>query len=452
MSEDLLAVDAITVRYGDRPALRELSLRVGRGELVALAGPNGSGKSSLLRAAAGLEAPAVGRVVLGEADITSLPLRDRARQVGWMPQEEPLGDNLPVVDYVRYGRHPHLPPFTAESAADLEALERALAMVGVGELRDRRLWTLSGGERQRVRLARVLAQGTPLVLLDEPTAHLDIGHQLDVLERVRAAARSDGIAVVAALHDLNLAARFASRVAVLSHGRKVADGAPSEVLSEELLARVWGIEADLRRDPASGVPFLLPRRLSRTPTGPRGAVGPVHVVGGGGAASPFLRALSDDGFELTAGALHLLDTDLETAEGLSLATAVEVPFAPLGSEVRARNRDLLRAARAIVVSPFAVGPANLANLEDLREFASSTPTYLVREPSIRARDFAGGRATGTYEELQRLGAREVRDLEELRELLRRGLGRGTDGAAPARDRPDVERRGSDPGERPEEPR
>ncbi len=447
MTADLLDLGHVSVRYGDRPALRDVSLRVGPGELVALAGPNGSGKSTLLRAAAGLERPEGGRVLLGGADLKGLSLKERALRVGWMPQEEPWGDDLPVLDYVRYGRHPHLPPLGSESPDDLEEVERALEMVGAAEFRDRRVWSLSGGERQRVRLARVLAQRAPLVLLDEPTAHLDVGHQLDVLERVRAAARSERIAVVAALHDLNLAARFASRVAVLAHGRMVADGGAADVLSEELLARVWGVEADLRRDPATGVPFFLPRRLLRPPSATLTGVGPVHVVGGGGAASPYLRRLVDAGFELTVGSLHLLDTDLETAEALSLATAVEVPFAPLGEEVRARNRTLLRAARAVVVTPFAVGPANLANLEDLRESVRAVPTLLVREPSIGARDFTGGRATEVYEELRRLGAREVADPDEvvarLEELLRR-----TPSGTPAAPEPsDLERGRGDPGER-----
>jgi iron complex transport system ATP-binding protein len=151
-------------------------------------------------------------------------------------------------------------------------------------------------------------------------------------------------------------------------------------------------------------------------------LGPVHVVGGGGAAAPILRVLSDEGFTVTVGALHLLDSDTETAEALGLATAIEGPFAPLGPRARERHRRLRSAARAIVVAPFVVGPSNLANLEDLRESVDSTPTFLIGRPPVTERDFSGGRATEIYRELLRRGATEVPDLATLLPLLRRTLG------------------------------
>jgi len=210
---------------------------------------------------------------------------------------------------------------------------------------------------------------------------------------------------------------------VLSRGRLVADGPPASVLSEELVAHVWGISADLHREPRTGIPYLVPRRLLADlvsdPAAP--TLGPVHVVGGGGAASAILRTLVDEGFTVTAGALHLLDSDAETAEALGLATAIEGPFAPLGPEARERHRRLRAAARAIVVAPFVVGPSNLANLEDLRDVAGSVPTFLVDRPSIRERDFSDGRATRAYAELVGLGATEVGDLPTLLPLLRRAL-------------------------------
>jgi cobalamin transport system ATP-binding protein len=405
-----LRVRGVTVRFGDRTALQEVDLEVPRGQFVALAGPNGSGKTTLLRAALGFLAPDTGTVEVFGDDVLRLPIAERARRVAWVPQEENPRDDAPLLDYVLYGRYAHLGWLQAESEADRDAALRALRAVGLEDRARDGILSVSGGERQRAILARALVQEAPLVLLDEPTSHLDIAHQIDLLTRVRELSRDRGVTIVAALHDLNLAARFSDRIVVLSRGRRVADGAPSAVLSEELLARVWGVVADLRRDPRTGTPYLLPHHLV-TPTAAGSAAllgrGPVHVIGGGGSASPYLRALAEAGFRVTAGALHLLDTDLETAELLGALTAVEVPFAPLGEEVRQRLRTLLDAAIAVVVAPFPVGPSNLPNLEEAVRVAGRIPVLLVRRPAGEEWDFSGGRARALEEELRNAGAREV---------------------------------------------
>jgi iron complex transport system ATP-binding protein len=418
MTDDLpnpLVVENASVRYRAVTAVRAVNLSVPRGEVLALAGPNGSGKSTLLRAIVGLEPLSGGSVHLVGRSLPSLSLRERARAVAWMPQEESPGDNVPLLDYVRYGRFAHIPPLAAEHAADGAAVRAALADADVEAFAARGILELSGGERQRARLARVLAQETPVLLLDEATAHLDVSHQLDLLGRIRKIARRDGRAVVVALHDLNLAARFADRVAVLSHGQLVAEGPPTAILSPELLARVWGVVAEIRRDSATGLPYLIPQ----LPLGPEPtSVRPprrrrVHVVAGGGTGVPFLRRLVEEGYEVTAGALPLFDSDTEAAEELGVLAAVEIPFAPLGPEARSRNRVLLAAAEAIVVAPFPVGPSNLANLEDLEEFVPHVPTFLADPPPGVSLEFAGGRATSARERLTAAGAVRVADVEGL---------------------------------------
>ncbi len=418
-----LVVRRTTVRYGDRVGVQDLDLAVGAGEFVALTGPNGSGKTTVLRAVLGFLSPTQGSVEVFGRPVEALSIRERARTIAWVPQEESLRDDVPLEEYVLYGRYPFhsfLDRETPAERAGVRALLRELALED--RARDGVL-SLSGGERQRAVLARALAQETPLLLLDEPTSHLDIGHQLDLLSRVRARTRATGVAVVAALHDLNLAARFADRIVVLSHGRRVADGTPSAVLSVELLARVWGVGADLERDRRTGLPYLVPHQISVAPASsePPASLGPVHVVGGGGAAAPILRRLVDAGYLVTAGALHLLDSDTEIAQALGVPTALESPFAPLGEEVRSRHRALLSRAKVITVAPFAVGPSNLANLEDVGPFVARTPTYLLRSPPIRERDFAEGRAEVAYGELLRAGAHEVDDLAGLMRELARAL-------------------------------
>jgi iron complex transport system ATP-binding protein len=221
--------------------------------------------------------------------------------------------------------------------------------------------------------------------------------------------------VLAAIHDLSLAARFADRIIVLSRGRIVAEGPPVRVLSGALLRSVWGVAAEVRTDPRSGIPYLLPRLAPDPSTDPSSAAGwgPVHVLGGGGAAAPWMRTLVDAGYRVTAGALHLLDTDAETAESLGIETTLEIPFAPLGDEVRARHRGQITAARALVVTPFATGPSNLGNLEDLAAVTPGTPVYLVGTESPETLDFTGGRATRLRTALAIQGAELIPDAPTL---------------------------------------
>ncbi|MEM0129300.1 MAG: ABC transporter ATP-binding protein [Thermoplasmata archaeon] len=415
-----LSVEGLEVRYGPRVALSGVDLTVRPGEIVALAGPNGSGKTTLLRAILGLVPATQGSVRLHGRPTRELAPRERAREAAWVPQDESIRDDIPLRDYVLLGRFAHrglLDPYTPD---DYAIVRQRIEDAGLADREGDGIRTLSGGERQRATLARALAQEAPLLLLDEPTSHLDIGHQLDLLERVRALSRRTGVAVVAALHDLNLAGRFADRILVLSHGRPAAEGTPRDVLSEGLLRRVWGVSAERRTDQRTGAPYLIP--IARLPLEegtpePRGGI-TVHVVGGGGSAGPYLHALVEEGCAVTAGTLPLFDSDTETAASLGIPLVEEIPFAPLGETARARTRALLRAADAVLVAPFAVGPSNLGNLEDLASVPAGRPIYLVRRPPIGDRDFTGGRARALYDSARARGAIEVDGVEDLRALVR----------------------------------
>jgi iron complex transport system ATP-binding protein len=234
-----IALDGVTVRLGGRPVVREVTAQVECGEWVALIGPNGAGKTTLLRAIAGL-LPYEGLVSLFERPAADLERRERARLLAVVPQEPQTPPWLTVAEYALMGRTPHLGPLAREGAADRDAAARALDRLGLEPFAERALGTLSGGERQRVVVARALAQEAPIVLLDEPTAALDIGHQQQALELLDALRSADGLTLVAAMHDLTLAAQYADRVLLLAEGRIVADGAPADVLTESALAEHYG--------------------------------------------------------------------------------------------------------------------------------------------------------------------------------------------------------------------
>jgi iron complex transport system ATP-binding protein len=216
--------------------LHGLDLTVTVGEWVTVIGPNGAGKSTLLRAVGGL-LPSANAISLFGTASSRLRRRERARLVATVAQSPVVPPGLAVFDYVLLGRNPYIPPLGRESAADLAAVGEVLASLDLSGFAHRRLETLSGGERQRVFLARALAQGAPLLLLDEPTAALDIGHQQEVLELVDELRRERALTVVATMHDLSVAGEYAERLVLLDAGKVAAAGPPREVLTEELLAR-----------------------------------------------------------------------------------------------------------------------------------------------------------------------------------------------------------------------
>ncbi|MGL6279496.1 MAG: ABC transporter ATP-binding protein [Gaiella sp.] len=244
-----IGLSRVTVRLGERVAVDDVSFEVEAGEWVALIGPNGAGKTTLLRAVAGL-VKADGEVVLGGEPARALTRRQRAQRVALVPQEPETPPWLTVGEYVLLGRTPHLGGLAREGAADEEAAARALGRLDLWGLRERTLGTLSGGERQRAVVARALAQEASVVLLDEPTTALDIGHQQRALELLDDLRADHGLTLVAAIHDLTLAAQYADRVVLLDGGRVVADGPPSTVLTEERVARHFGASVRVVRDDA----------------------------------------------------------------------------------------------------------------------------------------------------------------------------------------------------------
>src|SRR3989440_3830804 len=266
MDRDLIvAVSDLTCRYAGAPrdALLGVSLAVRSGEFHALLGPNGSGKTTLLRAALGLVPP-----VEGQAEILGRPAsvwsrRDLARVVGVVPQREENLFPQRVHETVLLGRYPHLSLFGGVRAADRAAVERALVACDAVDLADRWLWTLSGGEYQRVRLARALAQEPRLLVLDEPTASLDLRHEMELFELVRALVDGRGLAALVVTHHVNLAARFADRVLLLLEGRPAGAGAPGDVLTRETAERVFAWPVAIA--PFDGRPQMIPLRQRKDP-------------------------------------------------------------------------------------------------------------------------------------------------------------------------------------------
>jgi iron complex transport system ATP-binding protein len=258
-----LAADGVTLAYGDHVVVRDLDLQLTEGSFTAIVGPNGCGKSTLLRALGRLMRPAGGQVLLDGQAIARTPTREVARLLGLLPQAPVAPEGLTVADLVARGRHPHQSWLRQWSRDDEAVVGEALAWTDMADVADRPVDELSGGQRQRAWISMALAQGTDLLLLDEPTTYLDLSHQIDVLELVGRLHAERGRTVVVVLHDLNLAARYAQRLVAMKDGALVASGTPEEVLTEQLLADVFDLEARILTDPVAGTPMVVPVRRLR---------------------------------------------------------------------------------------------------------------------------------------------------------------------------------------------
>jgi iron complex transport system ATP-binding protein len=409
----MLRVSGVTAGYGRAPVLLDATVSVGPGEIVGLVGPNGSGKTTLIRVASRALRPSAGQVMVAGRDPYSLPAREAARLVAVVPQEVQTVFSFSVLEMVLMGRSPYRRRWGGDGASDWAQARDAMEAANVLHLADRTIEELSGGERQRVLLAQALAQDAPLLLLDEPTTHLDIRHVVDLLGIVRGLAAREGTAVLAIFHDLNLAAATCDRLYVLLGGRVVAEGEPHEVITSELLSSVYGVEADVHPSAVTGKPTVTIGPPPPAPMPGEAVSRPrIHVIGGAGRGAPLMRAFAERGFDVSAGVLHGSDSDALAAERLNLIRVTVPPFSDIDAE-SARECELIMVSAAVVVvcdAPF--GPGNVANLRiALHARESGIRMVLFEQVPIADRDFTGGEATRLWGEL-RTRAEVVRSYEE----------------------------------------
>lgn len=259
----LLDVRGVSVRYGSRPAVNDVSLEIGRAEVVAIIGPNGSGKSTLLRAIGRMRKPERGQVRFDGREIWEVSARDFARRVAFLPQAPEAPSDLTVEELVWRGRFPHRGLLSAASEADRAAVEAAIEQAGLGGLRARPIGTLSGGERQRAWIGLALAQEPELLLLDEPTTFLDIGHQQELLSLLSRLNDDRGLTIVVVMHDIAQAAHFAQRIVAMQEGCVIVDGAPAQVVTAERISLLFGAAVTILRHPESGLPIVVPAPFPR---------------------------------------------------------------------------------------------------------------------------------------------------------------------------------------------
>jgi iron complex transport system ATP-binding protein len=422
----------VSFAYHRARALDGVSFRITPGEMVGLLGPNGAGKSTILKLAAGTLRPNAGRVRLLGDEASRLPRREAARRVAVVPQEFTVQFPYTVRQIVEMGRTPRLNLLGTLDADDHTAVDAALATTNIAHLADRVFNELSGGERQRVLLALALAQEGQVLLLDEPTAHLDIRWQIETLELLRRLNAERGLTILAALHDLNLAARYFSRL-ILLNKRVVADGPPSRALEQELLGRVYGAAVTVGvlggEEHLSVLPPGHTWKGAAANTDGASQTPQVHVLAGGGMGALLLRALADASIPFSAGPLNVGDSDYALAERLAVSCIVEPPYAPISEAGLTAARAAMRTAGAILVCPIPLGAGNIGLLDAALAATQSGARVVLLEPEmsdttdreallarVAARDYSG-RGPDLYRALLEAGAMVATSVTNALDLL-----------------------------------
>lgn len=400
---DLRDVD---LDYGARAVLKDVSFSSGKGEFLGIIGPNGSGKTTLLKAISRVVTPSSGTILLDQRKLAEFSPLELSREIAVVPQAADPGFDFSVREVVRMGRYPHIGRFGSEKEDDREICRRAMEITGTSHLADRSVLAISGGELQRVIIARALAQQPNLLLLDEPTAHLDLGQQMGILQTMKEMSRE--IAVIGVFHDLNYAAHYCDRLILLHKHRVLAMGDPGGVLTQDFIRTAFEINVMVRRNPFTGRPSISPVYETK---GIKGNCGRIHVICGGGEGSDLLQALHADGCEVTSGVLAVNDSDYRTARALGVPCISEPPFSPVTDRSLGELALALEDARTVILTRGPWGAGNIGNLRVLESAKVKKIIILDHWAGEKEKwDYTGGDAEAILERLASAGAIRVKDI------------------------------------------
>ncbi len=417
MDRMLLCKD-ISFGYGSELLLKGINLTIPRGDFVGIIGPNGSGKSTLLKLITGVLIPQNGEICLNNQLISKISIKAMARQMAVVPQSTETIYNFSAYEVVAMGRYPHQGRWNKEGITDREIIQKVMEQTGTWQFRERGIQELSGGERQRVVIARALAQEPELILLDEPTSNLDINYQIEIFDLLQEL-NSQGVTIVAVLHDLNLASQYCEHLAMLHQGKIYQYGTPDEVITVQNIQKVYNTAVVISYK-YSGRPYvslLSQRRLPEL----REDLPKIHLICGGGSGQEIISWLLEEGYHISGGVLNQGDSDWQVLVQNNRPVVEERPFSAISDATYAELLQMMDRSDQIIVADLPFGQGNLPNLEAALEMCLRGKTvYLIEKTRIEDRDFTHGRAVEIYRQLTAAGAEVATNFDELTNFLRDG--------------------------------
>ena len=410
-----LAIEGVDCFYDSVKILENVQFSVKTGTFLGILGPNGSGKTTLLKSISRVLKPRKGAILLDNTNVYKMKTSEVARNMAVVPQDSVITFSFTALQIVLMGRSPHLSRLQAETEKDLAIARKAMEYTGTWAFAQRPVTELSGGERQRVIIARALTQEPKILLLDEPTSHLDISNQLEIMDLLKHLCVENKLLIVGVFHDFNLAARYCDSVILLKKGRIVAIGSAVETLTSENIKKVFGIDAIVNRHPLTDLPYVIP--ISKPKDHKQRSLS-VHLICGAGTGSTLMKILTDEGYTVTAGVLNSMDTDHETAHLLGVAVAEEAPLSQITDAAYNVNLKMIGKSNAVVLTSIPFGSGNIRNLDAVKAaLEKGIPTFIIDEVPVEDRDFTKGKAKKLYLELKTLGAVFVKNQIELLHML-----------------------------------
>jgi len=390
-----LVVDDISVNIGDKTIVSHCTFNVGHGEFIGIIGPNGAGKSTLLKSLRGMLPVTSGQVSVFGYSIHSLGDKKVACLVAYMQQEVNVGFGFTALEVVLAGRYPYLKWWQNETEEDRHIAKKYMAFTGTEALADKQVNQVSGGERQRILLAKVLAQETPLIFLDEPTASLDLVYQEEIFRYCQTICK-EGKSVLLIAHDIKLAAKFCSRLILLGDGKIVADGIPGDVLTVDNLEKTYGLHSAVFLNKVTGNLDIHTYAAAGHTNRHTNRMNAVHIIGGGGCTGDMMRSLYEHCYRLTAGVLQEGDTDTDVATAFAIDFVPGQAFSEITDQQIQEHKEKIANADVVILGNLCYGEHNLDNLKA----AFFAPKLIVIEDTtIDERDFTGGEAAQLYREL-----------------------------------------------------
>ncbi len=422
----MLRIEKLVYSYGNKRVLERIDLFISEQEFIGIIGPNGSGKSTLLKNISNFLQPQSGNVYLNHRMLNDYSAVELARQLAVVPQDTFVNYNFSVYDLVMMGRNPYQNRWGKVSQEDKEIVNEIMKLTDIICFKDKGINQLSGGERQRVIIARALAQKPRVLLLDEPTASLDINYQQEIFDILANLNRELEITIVVVSHDLNLSSQYCSKLVLLNKGRINKIGSPEEVLTMSNIEEVYQTEVVVEKNPLTDRPFIImvpdrKKRIRDTKTGfndfkNKQAIN-IHVICGGGIGRELLSLLHHEGYQVSCGVLNQGDADWEIARKLGMEIAEAPPFSPINKKGLEDNQLLLNKAGLIIVADIPFGNGNLANLTQILEI-DNKEIVLHNKRDISKRDFTGGAAAKYWKSLlEKKNTTQIRTIQEIKEFL-----------------------------------
>ncbi|MCL4418019.1 MAG: ABC transporter ATP-binding protein [Actinobacteria bacterium] len=418
MKEKILTIKNLSFAYNGSKVLDNINFDVEQGSFLSVLGPNGSGKSTLINLISKVLKNYKGEITVKGRSIQNINSKEIAKIIAVVPQYSDAGFNFLVGELVLMGRFPYVSRFGNEKKQDFDIVEKVMEKTKTLSLYKKRFNELSGGEKQRVVIAQALAQDTPIILLDEPTSHLDINFQIEIMDLFYRLNIDEGKTIIGVFHDINLAANYSKKAILLKNGMIFSYGEIKDTITKENIKKVFNSDVYVSKNPFTGKLYISPTFNPVPEVSADARNIKVHVIGGGGAASPIINLLYGRGYNVTCGVVNNFDTDLDTAEMLGIPYVSEAPFSPISLYSQKKNLEFIKSSDVVILPEIEFGHGNFSNLVSVKEARELGKKVIIIEGKrIKDRDHTGGKGEKLYRKILENGAIIISDISEITDKI-----------------------------------